>query len=77
MAPKSAAPIPLPAKTYPKALVLSLAGALTGAIFGTGFGALASIFEGGPDALTGIRESWWWFASFGCVAGLFIGLEDR
>lgn len=35
----------------------------------------ASIFEGGPDPVTGIRESWWRFSSFGTLAGLVIPLE--
>ncbi|NNF56926.1 MAG: hypothetical protein HKN04_01680 [Rhodothermaceae bacterium] len=32
---------------------------------GAAFGALASVFEGGPEPLVGIAESWWWFALAG------------
>jgi len=42
-----------------------LAWTLGGAIFGVIFGALASIFQGGPDMMRGIQESWWWFAATG------------
>lgn len=46
------------------------AGFILGALFGVAFGALASVFDGGPPAMVGIAESWWWFAG----AGAFIGL---
>ena len=39
-----------------------------GALFGVAFGAIASIFQGGPDMMRGIQESWWWFG----VAGFLI-----
>ena len=45
-----------------------LAWTLSGAIFGVGFGALASIFQGGPEMMRGIQETWWWFA----IAGFMI-----
>jgi len=38
---------------------------LGGALFGVAFGAVASIFQGGPDVMRGIQESWWWFAGSG------------
>jgi len=38
---------------------------LLGAAFGVFFGALASIFQGGPPPITGIKESWYWFAAAG------------
>lgn len=42
-----------------------LAWTLGGALFGITFGAIASIFQGGPDMMRGIQESWWWFAGAG------------
>lgn len=45
------------------------AGALAGAVFGVLFGAGASLFEGGPPAVVGILESWWWFAIVGAAIG--------
>jgi hypothetical protein len=47
-----------------------------GAIFGVGFGALASIFQGGPDMIQGIQESWWWFAAAGFMIAT-IGNKSR
>jgi hypothetical protein len=38
---------------------------LGGALFGVAFGAIASIFQGGPDVMRGIQESWWWFGLAG------------
>lgn len=46
------------------------AGFVLGALFGVAFGAFASVFEGGPPALVGIAESWWWFAGTGAFIGL-------
>ena len=60
-------------KKFPPPLFLfanTLIGAIGGALFGVGFGALASFFEGGPELITGIQESWLWFA----VMGSFIGI---
>ena len=60
-------------RTRPPISVLvfnTVLGAIAGGLFGVGFGALASFFEGGPDMMTGIEESWLWFA----VMGAFIGL---
>ena len=56
----------------PLKLALSniLVGAIAGALFGVGFGALASFFEGGPELIQGIEESWLWFT----VMGVFIGM---
>ena len=62
-------------KFPPLKLLLSnvLIGAIAGALFGIGFGALASFFEGGPELLTGIKESWLWFTVMGAIFG-FSGL---
>lgn len=46
---------------------MTLLGVAAGALFGVAFGAFASVFEGGPDVLTGIRESWGWFAGVGAL----------
>lgn len=47
---------------------------LLGAVFGICFGALAAFFENGPSVMTGIQQSWWWFA----IAGfLKAALEPR
>jgi len=43
---------------------------LAGAVFGTAFGALAAVFQGGPGVVQGIQETWWWFAVAGCLTGL-------
>ena len=43
------------------------AGALLGAVFGVAFGALASVFEGGPTLAQGVGESWYWFSAFGAA----------
>lgn len=40
-----------------------------GAAFGLAFGAFASVFRGGPEALAGALESWWWFAAAGALVG--------
>ena len=54
-------------------IVIGLAAGLAaGALFGVAFGAFASVFHGGPEAATGIAESWWWFALAG--AGIGFGL---
>jgi hypothetical protein len=53
-----------------------LAWTFGGAIFGVGFGALASIFQGGPDMIKGIQESWWWFAAAGFMVST-IGNRSR
>ena len=46
---------------------------LAGALFGVLFGALAAFFENGPSVMTGIEQSWWWFA----LAGLLKGATDH
>ncbi len=51
-------------------LTNTVLGTLGGALFGVGFGALASFFEGGPELMTGIRESWLWFAIMGAFLGV-------
>jgi hypothetical protein len=56
-------------------VVFGLAGALAGGGYGVFFGAMSSLFEGGPSLAAGIRESWWWFAAFGAAAGLAISFE--
>ena len=38
---------------------------ILGALFGIFFGVVASIFQGGPDIVIGIKETWWWFATAG------------
>jgi hypothetical protein len=43
-----------------------------GALFGVAFGATAAIFENGPSVMTGIQQSWWWFA----IAGFMKGVSD-
>ena len=45
---------------------------VAGAAFGAIFGALASIFQGGPAVIQGIQETWWWFA----IAGFLTGMTD-
>ena len=49
--------------------------AVAGALFGVFFGAVASVFQGGPTALQGIEESTPWFAIFGLVAGFVLSFE--
>jgi hypothetical protein len=61
--------------TFRRVALFAAAGTLAGALYGMFFGAMASLFEGGPTILNGIRESWWWFASFGAVAGFVIAFE--
>jgi len=55
--------------TFPKENIMKvqsiLAWTLGGALFGVAFGAVASIFQGGPEVMRGIQESWWWFAGAG------------
>jgi branched-subunit amino acid permease len=41
---------------------------LGGAAFGVFFGAVAAIFQGGPEVSRGIQETWWWFAVAGFLA---------
>lgn len=41
---------------------------LGGAAFGVFFGAVAAIFQGGPEVSRGIQETWWWFAMAGFLA---------
>lgn len=48
----------------------AIVGGLGGALFGVGFGLVASIFKNGPPVLVAIQQSWWWFA----VGGLCMGL---
>jgi hypothetical protein len=43
-----------------------------GALFGVAFGATAAFFENGPSVMTGIQQSWWWFA----IAGFMKGVSD-
>jgi hypothetical protein len=42
-----------------------IAWTIAGSLFGVAFGMIASIFQGGPDMMRGIQESWWWFAIVG------------
>jgi hypothetical protein len=51
-------------------ITIVLLGSFAGAGFGVAFGAVASIFQNGPDLAEGIRESWWWFA----IAGSLIAI---
>ena len=51
-------------------LTNTVLGGIGGALFGIGFGALASFFEGGPELMTGIQESWPWFTVMGCFIGI-------
>ena len=46
------------------------AGAVIGAAFGVAFGLGASLFQGGPEPLVGVRQSWWWFAIVGALIGV-------
>jgi hypothetical protein len=65
-------------KTFPgfkKLVVETSRWAIAGALFGVFFGAVASIFQGGPSALQGIEESAPWFSIFGLVAGLILSFE--
>ncbi|NBC16362.1 MAG: hypothetical protein GVY18_03495 [Bacteroidetes bacterium] len=55
-----------------RALGYIVGGFVLGAAFGVAFGALASVFEGGPELWTGVRESWAWFAGMGALMGLGI-----
>ena len=48
----------------------TLLGAFAGALFGAGFGALASVFHNGPALWTGVHESWGFFAVLGAAMGL-------
>jgi hypothetical protein len=48
----------------------TLLGAVAGALFGIGFGALASVFHDGPALWTGVQESWGFFAVLGGAMGL-------
>ena len=48
----------------------TLLGTVAGALFGVGFGALASVFHNGPALWTGIQESWGFFAVLGAAMGL-------
>lgn len=50
---------------------------LGGALFGVAFGAIASIFQGGPDAMRGIQESWWWFGVAGFLMSTIGNGSDR
>jgi len=43
---------------------------VAGAAFGAIFGALASIFQGGPAVIQGVQETWWWFAIAGFLTGI-------
>lgn len=43
---------------------------LLGTTFGVFFGAVAAIFQGGPDVFVGIRETWWWFSLAGALKGI-------
>jgi CDP-diglyceride synthetase len=52
----------------------SVKGALGGALFGIFFAAMASLFQGGPELIDGIKETWWWFACLGAFAGIFAPL---
>lgn len=52
-------------------------GALAGAVFGIFFGAFASVFQGGPDLLVGVQESWGWFACMGACMGLGTALTPN
>ena len=54
-----------------------LAGAAGGALFGVAFGALASVFHGGPTLAVGVSESWAWFAVGGALVGLGAHLARR
>ena len=58
-----------------KVLGRTLLGCLAGAMFGVCFGALASVFQGGPDLLQGVSESTPWFAVMGGVGAFLIALE--
>lgn len=51
------------------------AGALFGIGFGVFFGAVASLFQGGPGLLQGIKESTPWFSILGTIAGFLLALE--
>ena len=68
----------IPQLPVPLAFVLSgLLGVFGGALFGVGFGALASVFHNGPDLATGVRESWAWFAVLGGLLGLSMARMSR
>ncbi|MEY4631395.1 MAG: hypothetical protein RIQ81_1515 [Pseudomonadota bacterium] len=60
----------------PKAIVQIASWTAGGAAFGVLFGALASIFQGGPEMSRGIQETWWWFAVAGFLAAT-IGTKSR
>ena len=45
-----------------RALKHILSWTILGALFGSFFGAVSSLFQDGPSVLVGIQQSWWWFA---------------
>jgi hypothetical protein len=53
------------------------AGGVGGALFGVAFGAIASLFQGGPPAVQGMVESMPFFAVMGAIAGSVLSLEKR
>ena len=65
-------------KTFPsfkKLATETVRWTIAGALFGVFFGAVASVFQGGPTALQGIEESAPWFTVFGLVAGFVLSFE--
>jgi hypothetical protein len=63
--------------TLIRAAKLITLGFFCGAAFGVFFGAVASLFQGGPALINGIVESWWWFALVGTFIGLGLFLNER
>lgn len=52
-------------------------GALWGALFGVFFATIASMLHGGPELITGIIETSWWFAGLGAFAWFFSPIPVR
>ncbi|RMH64929.1 MAG: hypothetical protein D6685_06395 [Bacteroidetes bacterium] len=66
------------ARPSPGRLLRSLTlGGIAGAAFGVFFGAFASVFQGGPELLVGVQESWGWFAVMGACMGLGTALTPN
>ncbi len=67
-------------KTFPNLKYLAtqtISWALLGASFGVFFGAVASVFQGGPSFAQGILESAPWFSAFGAVTGFILSFEKK
>jgi len=64
-----------PTLSYKTVIARTATGGLLGALFGICFGALASVFQGGPELLQGMVESTPWFAFVGAFAAFLMSFE--